>query len=45
MIRDTVGGRGDVCPAGTLSGIIIVYTAMNLPLVIWRLQNFIVQVP
>ncbi|PID60569.1 MAG: sugar ABC transporter permease [Gammaproteobacteria bacterium] len=30
---------------GTLIGIIIVYTAMNLPFVIWILQSFIVQVP
>ncbi len=44
-IRDTFGGRGDVCLAGTHSGIIIVYVAMNLPFVIWILQSFIVQVP
>ena len=30
---------------GTYSGIILVYTAMNLPFVIWILQSFIVQVP
>ncbi len=29
----------------TFSGIILVYTAMNLPFVIWILQSFIVQVP
>ncbi|GAB5447650.1 carbohydrate ABC transporter permease [Gymnodinialimonas sp.] len=45
FIRDTFGGRGDVCLAGTHSGIIIVYVAMNLPFVIWILQSFIVQVP
>jgi len=44
-IRDTLGGRGDVCLAGTHSGIILVYVAMNLPFVIWILQSFIVQVP
>ncbi len=44
-IRDVVGGRGDVCLAGTHSGIILVYIAMNLPFVIWILQSFIVQVP
>ncbi|MCY6379719.1 carbohydrate ABC transporter permease [Hoeflea prorocentri] len=44
-IRDTFGGRGDVCLAGTHSGIIIIYVAMNLPFVIWILQSFIVQVP
>ena len=44
-IRDTFGGRGDVCLAGTHSGIILVYVAMNLPFVIWILQSFIVQVP
>ena len=44
-IRDVFGGRGDVCLAGTHSGIIIVYVAMNLPFVIWILQSFIVQVP
>ena len=42
-IRDMFGGRGDVCLAGTHSGIII-YVAMNLPFVIWILQSFIVQV-
>ncbi len=31
--------------SGTLFGIILVYTAMNLPFVIWILQSFIVQVP
>lgn len=45
LIRDTVGGRGDVCLAGTHSGLILVYVAMNLPFVIWILQSFIVQVP
>jgi len=45
IIRDTFGGRGDVCLAGTHSGIIIIYIAMNLPFVIWILQSFIVQVP
>lgn len=45
MIRETFGGRGDVCLAGTHSGIILVYVAMNLPFVIWILQSFIVQVP
>ena len=45
MIRDAFGGRGDVCLAGTHSGIILVYIAMNLPFVIWILQSFIVQVP
>jgi len=44
-IRDTFGGRGDVCLAGTYSGIILIYVAMNLPFVIWILQSFIVQVP
>jgi len=45
LIRDNFGGRGDVCLAGTHSGIILVYIAMNLPFVIWILQSFIVQVP
>ena len=45
FIRDTFGGRGDVCLAGTYSGIILIYIAMNLPFVIWILQSFIVQVP
>ncbi len=45
FIRDSFGGRGDVCLAGTHSGIIIIYIAMNLPFVIWILQSFIVQVP
>ena len=45
IIRDTFGGRGDICLAGTHSGIILVYVAMNLPFVIWILQSFIVQVP
>lgn len=44
-IRDTFGGRGDVCLAGTHSGLILIYVAMNLPFVIWILQSFIVQVP
>ncbi|MEM8852710.1 MAG: carbohydrate ABC transporter permease [Pseudomonadota bacterium] len=43
--RETFGGRGDVCLAGTHSGIILVYVAMNLPFVIWILQSFIIQVP
>ena len=33
-IRETFGGRGDVCLAGTHSGIILIYVAMNLPFVI-----------
>ena len=45
FIRDTFGGRGDVCLAGTHSGIILIYVAMNLPFVIWILQSFIVQIP
>ena len=45
LIRDAFGGRGDVCLAGTHSGIILIYMAMNLPFVIWILQSFIVQVP
>ncbi len=45
IIRDVFGGRGDVCLAGTHSGIILIYVAMNLPFVIWILQSFIVQVP
>ena len=45
FIRDLMGGRGDVCLAGTHSGIILIYVAMNLPFVIWILQSFIVQVP
>ena len=45
LIRDTFGGHGDVCLAGTHSGIILIYVAMNLPFVIWILQSFIVQVP
>ena len=45
LIRDNFGGRGDVCLAGTHSGIILIYVAMNLPFVIWILQSFIVQVP
>jgi multiple sugar transport system permease protein len=45
LIRDTFGGRGDICLAGTHSGIILIYVAMNLPFVIWILQSFIVQVP
>lgn len=44
-IREVFGGRGDVCLAGTHSGIILIYVAMNLPFVIWILQSFIVQVP
>ena len=35
----------DQCAAGTRSGIILIYVAMNLPFVIWILQSFIVQVP
>ncbi|MCY4180853.1 MAG: carbohydrate ABC transporter permease [Litoreibacter sp.] len=45
LIRDSFGGRGDVCLEGTHSGIILIYVAMNLPFVIWILQSFIVQVP
>ena len=45
MIRETFGGRGDVCLAGTHSDIILIYVAMNLPFVIWILQSFILQVP
>ena len=45
LIRDWFGGRGDMCLAGTHSGIILIYVAMNLPFVIWILQSFIVQVP
>lgn len=45
LIRETFGGRGDVCLAGTHSGIILIYVAMNLPFVIWILQSFIAQVP
>ncbi len=45
IIRDIFGGRGDVCLAGTHSGIILIYVAMNLPFVIWILQSFIIQVP
>ncbi|MEP1611255.1 MAG: carbohydrate ABC transporter permease [Roseobacter sp.] len=45
LIRETFGGRGDVCLAGTHPGLILVYVAMNLPFVIWILQSFIVQVP
>lgn len=45
LIRDTFGGRGDICLAGTHSSIILIYVAMNLPFVIWILQSFIVQVP
>ena len=45
FIRETMGGRGDVCLAGTHSGIILIYVAMNLPFVIWILQSFIMQVP
>ena len=35
----------DSCLAGTTSGIILIYVAMNLPFVIWILQSFISQVP
>jgi multiple sugar transport system permease protein len=45
MIREILGGRGDVCLAGTHSGIILIYVSMNLPFVIWILQSFIAQVP
>ena len=44
-IRDVVGERGDVCLAGTHSGIILIHAAMKLPFVIWNLQSFVVQVP
>ena len=40
-----MAAAGDVCLAGTHSGIILIYVAMNLPFVIWILQSFIVQVP
>ncbi len=33
------------CLAGTRSGIVLIYVAMNLPFVIWILQSFIQQVP
>ena len=36
---------GNACLAGTRSGIVLIYVAMNLPFVIWILQSFIVQVP
>lgn len=36
---------GDECLAGTYTGVILLYTAMNLPFVIWILQSFIKQVP
>ncbi len=36
---------GEECLAGSYSGIILVYVAMNLPFVIWILQSFIVQIP
>ena len=45
FIRESFGGRGDVCLAGTHGGIILIYVALNLPFVIWILQSFIVQVP
>lgn len=45
FVRDQLGGRGDICLAGTHSGIILIYVAMNLPFVIWILQSFIVQIP
>jgi multiple sugar transport system permease protein len=45
MIRDTFGGRGDTCLAGTHSGIIMNCVAMNLPFVTEILQRFIAQVP
>ena len=35
----------DACLAGTRSGIVLIYVAMNLPFVIWILQSFIQQVP
>lgn len=35
----------DECLAGTYTGVILLYTAMNLPFVIWILQSFIKQVP
>ena len=46
-LHDMMGSRRrrDICLAGTHSGIILVYVAMNLPFVIWILQSFIVQVP
>lgn len=45
FIRDTFGGRGDVCLTGTHPGIILIYVAMNMPFVIWILQSFIAQGP
>ena len=33
------------CLAGTSTGIVLIYVAMNLPFVIWILQSFIQQVP
>ena len=45
LIHDTFGGRGDICLAGTHSGIILIYFAINLPFFSWVLQSFIVQVP
>lgn len=36
---------GGECLAGTYTGVILLYTAMNLPFVIWILQSFIKQVP
>lgn len=33
------------CLAGTRTGIVLIYVAMNLPFVIWILQSFIQQVP
>ncbi len=44
-LKELFNERGDVCLAGTYSGIILIYIAMNLPFVIWILQSFIVQVP
>ena len=45
FLKELFNARGDVCLAGTYSGIILIYVAMNLPFVIWILQSFIVQVP
>ena len=45
FLKELLNERGDVCLAGTYSGIILIYVAMNLPFVIWILQSFIAQVP
>ena len=43
-VREEFGGRGDLCLAGTHSGIILIYVAMNLPFVIWILFTGIAEV-